>query len=196
MQKLNFDDISSQLEEWAGISSGSEIHGLIAGLGSVALAGDFKLVKEIVMRHLEEEEGCSENAEYAIQAMQEAVIEQYEDSDFAFDVLLPDDDEEIHSRIRALSHWVQGFLVGFGTGVKAEEGSFSAEAQEVLRDSAEISNVAEELEQDGEEEDEVALTELEEYVRAAAMMLYAEFGLERSDSEQPKGEEPSPETYH
>jgi uncharacterized protein YgfB (UPF0149 family) len=196
MQKLDYDDISSQLEEWAGISSSSEIHGLISGLGSVALAGDLKLVKEIVMRHLEEEEACSDSADYAIQIMQEAVIEQYKDIDFAFDVLLPDDEEEIHSRIRALSQWVQGFLVGFGTGVKAEEGSFSTEAQEVLRDLVEISNVAEDLAHDGEEEDEVALTEIEEYVRAGAMILYTEFGLAKADSGEKAAESPNSETYH
>lgn len=195
MQKLDYDDISSQLEDWASICSSSEIHGLISGLGSVALAGDFKLVKDIVMRHLEEDEECSESARYGLQTLQETVVEQYEDTDFAFDVLLPDDDEELISRMRALAQWVQGFLVGFGTGVKAEEGSFSTEAQEILRDLVEISNV-EDLEHDGEEEDEVALTELEEYVRAAAMTLYSEFGLEQSEPNEKGKEEPSSETYH
>jgi len=79
--------------------------------------------------------------------------------------------------------------------VKAEEKNFSQEAQEVLRDLIEISNVAEDLEQEGGEEDEVALTELEEYVRTAAMMLYSEFGLERSRSAEDDLENKT-DTFH
>jgi uncharacterized protein YgfB (UPF0149 family) len=181
MQTLSYDQISSQLEEWASTISCSEIHGLISGLGSVALVGNYTQVEKIVLRHLDESE-CSEQAQDALRTMQEAVLEQFEDIDFAFEVLLPDDDEELQLRIHALAQWCQGFLVGFGTGVKASEMNFSPEAQEVLRDLIEISNVAEELEQDGAEEDEVAFTELTEYVRTAAMMLYSEFGLEKQTS--------------
>lgn len=182
MQKLNYDELSQQLEDWAGISSSSEIHGLIAGLGSVALANNYQQVESIVMRHLEENE-CPAEAKTALQTMQETVMEQYADGDFSFEILLPDDDEELASRVSALAQWCQGFLIGFGTGVKSSDAQFSQEAQEVLRDLVEITHVAEELEQDGSEEDEVALTELEEYVRAAAMMLYSEFGIEQANQE-------------
>lgn len=195
MQKLDYDQLSSQLENWAGITSSSEIHGLISGLGSVALVEHYQQVETIVMRHLEEE-NCPAHAKEALQEMQEAVFEQYSEGDFAFEILLPDDDEELTSRIRALAQWCQGFLVGFGTGVKSAEMNFSQEAQEVLRDLIEISNVAEELEQEGAEEDEVALTELEEYVRAAALMLHSEFGVNRKNATEDANIDTSSDTFH
>jgi uncharacterized protein YgfB (UPF0149 family) len=85
-------------------------------------------------------------------------------------------------RVQALAEWCQGFLVGFGTGVKANELEFSDEAQEVLRDLVEISKVDPDREETPEEEDEVALNELEEYVRTAVMMLYSEFVLKRASA--------------
>lgn len=197
MQKLNFDDLSTELEDWAAICSASEIHGLISGLGSVALAGDVSLVKDIVLRHIEEE-ACEPHHYTAIQAMQESVLEQFESPEFTFAPLLPDDDEELSSRIRLLSEWSQGFLVGFGTGVKTEEVNFSQDAQEVLRDLVEIANVTDELDQEGSEDDEVAFAELEEYIRAAAMMLYSEFGVDQAvtDAKATDADPTKPQTYH
>jgi len=185
MQKLNYDELSSDLEDWAGICSSSEIHGLVAGLGSVALAGKFKLVKDIVLRHLEEDD-CAPHITAVIQVLQESVIAQFEDPEFGFAPLLPDDDEELSLRIGALAQWCQGFLVGFGTGVKTAEVNFSQDTQEVLRDLVEISNVADDLDQEANEANEIAYTELEEYVRAAAMMLYSEFGV--ADPQPAKGQ--------
>jgi uncharacterized protein len=182
MHKLDFEDISNQLEIWAGISSSSEIHGLVSGLASVGLAANYQRVESMVCRHLDESE-CPEQAKAALQEIQKAVLEQLESAEFAFKVLLPDDSEDLHLRVNALSAWCQGFLVGFGTGVKTTDVSFSEEAQEVLRDLVEISNVEQSLAADVEEEDEVAFAELEEYIRTAAMMLYTEFGVDRAADE-------------
>lgn len=191
MQKLNFEDISNQLEMWAGISSSSEIHGLVSGLASVGLASNLERVENIVCRHLDESE-CPEQARAALMEIQNCVLEQLESADFAFKILLPDDSEDLHLRVNALSAWCQGFLVGFGTGVKTADVSFSEEAQEVLRDLVEISNVEQSLADDVEEEDEVAFVELEEYIRTAAMMLYSEFGVEPVS----EGNNTEEETYH
>jgi uncharacterized protein YgfB (UPF0149 family) len=181
MKKLNYEELSIQLEDWAGISSSSEIHGLVSGLASVGHAADFGLVETVVKRHIDESE-CPSQAQQGLQAMQETVLEQLDDTNFAFETLIPNDDEELFVRVQALAEWCQGFLVGFGTGVKANELEFSDEAQEVLRDLVEISKVDPDREETPEEEDEVALNELEEYVRTAVMMLYSEFVLKRASA--------------
>ena len=107
-------------------------------------------------------------------------------------IQLPDDDEELFVRVQALAEWSQGFLVGFGTGVKANELEFSEEAQELLRDLVEISKLGPDRDQVPEEEDEVALNELEEYVRTAVMMLYSEFALKTASARSQN----QPETLH
>ena len=192
MKTLNYDEISSQLADWASICSSSEIHGLVSGLASVGLASDYAMVEKIILRHVDEN-SCSGFVEQAVEAIHGAVLEQLDDVEFSFETLIPDDDEELHSRVEALSEWCQGFLVGFGTGVKTDEGRFSQEAQELLRDLVEISQVGQERSEEPSEEDEVALTELEEYVRTAVMMLYSEFVLSKEVQDKT---EPSPETLH
>ena len=192
MKKLQYEELSSQLAEWASVCSCSEIHGLISGLASVGLAADYGLIETILLRHLDEQ-ACSAQISEALREIQESILEQLEDSNFAFQALMPDDVEELYLRVQALSEWCQGFLVGFGTGVKAEQKQFSQEAQEVLRDLVEISNVAAESSHTPEEEDEVALNELEEYVRTAVMMLYSEFVLSETQSGQ---QDSSSETFH
>ena len=182
MQKLDFEDISNQLEVWAGISSSSEIHGLVAGLASVGLAGNYARVESIICRHLDEGE-CPQQAQAALEEIQQSVLQQFESAEFSFKLLLPDDSEDLHLRVNALSAWCQGFLVGFGTGVKSSDVSFSEEAQEALRDMVEISKVEQSLADEVDEEDEVAFAELEEYIRTAAMMLYTEFGVEQASSD-------------
>lgn len=180
MTKLNYQELSSQLEDWAGISSCSEIHGLISGLASVGLGRDYAQLESIIMRHVDESTR-TEAAQKGLHNMHKTVMDQLETTEFAFETLIPEDDEELYVRVEALGQWCQGFLVGFGTGVKSDELNFSVEAQEALRDLVEISNVTQD--QDDETEDqEVALTELEEYVRTAVMLLYSEFVLGKDAS--------------
>lgn len=192
MKKLQYDELSSQLADWAGVCSCSEIHGLISGLASVGLAADYQLVETVLLRHLEEQ-SCSALAADALKEIQESILEQLDDNAFSFEALIPDDGEELYLRVQALSEWCQGFLVGFGTGVKAEQKNFSQETQEVLRDLVEISSVDADRNHVPEEEDEVALTELEEYVRTAVMMLYSEFVLNETEK---TAQEASEETFH
>lgn len=192
MKKLQYDELSSHLADWAGICSCSEIHGLISGLASVGLASDYHVVETVLLRHLEEQ-SCPALAADALKEMQETILEQLDDHAFSFEALIPEDSEELYVRVQALSEWCQGFLVGFGTGVKAEQKNFSQETQEVLRDLVEISSVDADRNHIPEEEDEVALTELEEYVRTAVMMLYSEFVLNES---QTTAKEASEETFH
>ncbi len=192
MKKLQYEELSAQLSDWAGICSCSEIHGLISGLASVGLASNYQLLETVLLRHLEEQ-SCPAPAAEALREIQESILEQLEDSSFAFEALIPDDVEDLYVRVQALSEWCQGFLVGFGTGVKAEQKNFSQEAQEVLRDLVEISNVAAERSHEPEEEDELALNELEEYVRTAVMMLYSEFALSEA---QATGQDETEQTLH
>ncbi len=178
MKRLNYDEINSQLSDWAGICSSSELHGLITGLASVGMAEDVRLLEQVSLRHTNLD-ACSGQISEAIEAMQAAILAQLENIELSFEALLPDDDEAIHSRVQALGEWCQGFLVGFGTGVKREQAVFSQDAQELLRDLVEISQVGRERGEEPDEEEELAFTELQEYVRTAAMTLFAEFVLAR-----------------
>lgn len=91
--------------------------------------------------------------------------------DFEFDLFLPDDDVPLIERIVALKNWCQGFL--FGVGSTTAKTNYSRDAHDILKDISEFTKLDTETE-DENEEDEVALMELTEYLRTAVLLLRTE----------------------
>lgn len=90
----------------------------------------------------------------------------------SFIPLVPDDACPLVERATALYDWVRGFLFAFGV-LGIAECDLPEQTREVLRDFADITRL--DLDQLSEsEEDESALTELLEFVRVAAMLVYEE----------------------
>ena len=99
--------------------------------------------------------------------------EQLDDSELAFEPLLPSDDVPLAKRADALVEWCRGFLGGIGlSGADRPGTAFSPEADEILRDFAAIA--ASNLDYGDDEEDENALTEVLEFVRIGVLLLHGE----------------------
>jgi len=93
-----------------------------------------------------------------------------------FTILLPDDASPVEERAIALYDWVRGFLFALGL-VELREEELSAQSREILRDLTLLTRMdLDDLEED--EENEVALSEIAEFVRVAAMLLYQERVME------------------
>jgi yecA family protein len=101
--------------------------------------------------------------------------------DFEFDLFLPDDNTLITEKISALSRWCQGFL--FGVGYMWSKPDFSKEANEILKDIAEFTKLDTEDENENEE-NELALMELTEYLRTAVLLLRAELNQQTDPNDQ------------
>lgn len=86
--------------------------------------------------------------------------------DFEFDLLLPDDEDDLEQRVAALRNWCQGFL--YGVGIAGRNIVKDREIQEIMTDISTLSRLDENAKG---EEDEQAYTEIIEYLRAAVMML-------------------------
>ena len=100
--------------------------------------------------------------------------QQFSGKTFGFDLLLPDDDEDLASRTAALGSWCRGFLYGLGLSGIGDIQRLPDDLPEILMDMERISH-ADDYETQGSEEDEHAYTELVEYVRVGVMMLNEEF---------------------
>lgn len=92
-------------------------------------------------------------------------------ADMAFEVLLPDDDQQIDARATALGQWCQGFLYGLGTSAIDDVTRLPGEVGEIVRDLTEITRVGVD---GGEslESNERAYTELVEFVRVGVQLLF------------------------
>ncbi len=96
---------------------------------------------------------------------------QFEDRDFGLDLLLPDAAASLQVRSEGLFDWCRGFLGGFGLAA-GERPPLSEESGEALQDLARLAAAT--GQEDGDEEDEEALVEIEEFVRVAALLLHGD----------------------
>ena len=107
----------------------------------------------------------------AMDRLYDASLAQLDSADFAFELLLPPEDEHVSVRGDGLLAWCRGFLGGFGLAAGAEP-PLSEEASEALADMARIA--ASELSYEEPEADEEALEEVGEFIRVAVMLLHSD----------------------
>ncbi|MDO4709883.1 MAG: UPF0149 family protein [Pseudomonadota bacterium] len=110
----------------------------------------------------------------ALHALHNATLAALEDREFGFQLLLPDEDWPLQQRGNALFDWCRAFLGGFGLAAGAEP-ALGEDGNEALEDLARLAMA--EADSEGDEEDEQAFAELEEFVRVAALLLHGDCAL-------------------
>lgn len=159
----------------AGVDAGaSGAHGLLCGL----ICGDEELPRQ---RLLSEWFPAERRDTPAVTACQAAVDElvlainaSVDGSDFGFPLLLPDEDVPLPQRVGAVRDWCEGFLYGFGLVAPAPAAGLPGQVSEALQDLMEISRMDVDGISGDDEEEEVALTEVTEFIWVAAMLVHDE----------------------
>ncbi|MCZ7153737.1 UPF0149 family protein, partial [Salmonella enterica] len=82
-----------------------------------------------------------------------------------------DADRSLAERSGALFDWCRGFLGAFGMAAGANP-PLSEESREALADIARLATA--QPQEEGDEEDEEALAEIEEFVRVAVLLLHGD----------------------
>jgi len=108
----------------------------------------------------------------ALDLLRQVTVAQLGDGEFSFQLLLGEDDMPLRQRAQALFDWCRSFLGAFGLAAGAQP-PLSEEGAEALQDLARLAGASvEDIDED--EEDESALSELEEFVRVAALLLHGD----------------------
>lgn len=162
-----FAEIEAAVRELALGCDASELHGGLCGW----LAGDGALTPEWPGKVLADPAQAPVEAGGPLDRLGHATAAQLEDRDFALELLLPGPDTPLPERSGALFDWCRGFLGGFGLAAGASP-PLSEEGQEVLGDLAKLAAAS--AQDDGDEEDEAALAEIEEFVRVAVLLLHGD----------------------
>jgi uncharacterized protein YgfB (UPF0149 family) len=103
--------------------------------------------------------------------LRQATASQLDDRSFGFDLLLPGADASLRDRSGALFDWCRGFLGGFGLAA-GNAPPLSEEGSEALSDLARLAAAT--PQDDGDDDDEQALVEIEEFVRVAVLLLHGD----------------------
>jgi hypothetical protein len=170
-EPLRYDELAEALSHLGFTQDAAEYHGALCGALCVKEPAEID-----PLRLLETGERSSDAGAGATQALLRLRGESahsFTDSELGFEPLLPDDQEELSHRVRALSAWCEGFLFGLTSGKPLSMKACSAEFKEIVNDFTEFTRAGV-----GEDEDieleETAYAELVEYIRVGAQLIYLE----------------------
>jgi uncharacterized protein len=165
---IRFKDFEDVLAAAGSHADAAEAHGSLCGaLCSMSPYRMQDWVNEILP------DGTSLSDESA--AMLERVFTEtaasFGEQGMEFEPLLPDDEQPLNGRASALALWCTGFLYGLGAGQIADLEALNGDVGEIVRDFSEISRASGE---EADESNEQAYTELVEFIRVAAQVVFEE----------------------
>ena len=160
----------------------TESHGALCGMLCAQGATEASQWMLSVLGEHEETSKALQQVGKKLLKIHKITVEQMNDADADFELMLPDDDELLEMRVEALGMWCQGFVYGLAVGGIKEETVLPDDSKELIQDILEISragyvadNEAElATEEEDSEEDEVAFMEVCEYVRMGILLIYEE----------------------
>jgi uncharacterized protein YgfB (UPF0149 family) len=185
-QPLDFDEFANQLLEQGAEHSPAHLHGAICGF----LVGGGKRDPEYCFAAISKVLQLQIYGELAGNCLRLAAVTlaALVDEEFDFHPFLPDDDDELALRVRALADWSSAFLTGYAMCVASTgSGGLDGSAADVLRDVAAIAEADVDAEMD-EDEAENHYFEVTEYLRFATLNLFMD-QLERSEAEEEAGQQ-------
>ncbi|MCT4708407.1 YecA family protein [Enterobacteriaceae bacterium H11S18] len=166
-------DAVSQLLNQQGVGlTPAEMHGLISGM----LCGGNKDTSWQPLLHDLTNEGLafSQNLADSLRQMHGATGDALEDDGFMFQLYLPDGEETtVFDRADALAGWVNHFLLGLGV-TQPKLDKVTGETGEAIDDLRNIAQLGYDEDED-QEELEMSLEEIVEYVRVAALLCHDTF---------------------
>ena len=148
----------------------SEVHGLVCG----EICRRIKVGPDADFRTLVGVTEPVEGSGRAVLNVVDTLMQQTRqalDGGMQFSLLLPDDDEPVHERTGSVADWAKGFSVALLRGDKVAIEDLAANSAEIVRDLLKISEAAP---GDESEDDERALTEIEEYMRVGVQLIFEE----------------------
>jgi uncharacterized protein YgfB (UPF0149 family) len=161
------DDVDQAARAFGLATTPSELQGALLGW----LAGGGKADGQWLGAVMADPSLPQPASDSPLQRLRDHAVEQLDARNFALDLLVADDDASLSERSGSLFEWCRGFLGGFGLAAGASP-PLSEEGSEALADIAKLAAAS--PQEDGDEEDEAALVEIEEFIRVAALLLHGD----------------------
>ncbi|CAN5681460.1 YecA family protein [soil metagenome] len=163
-------EIAAACREMGLATSAPELHGGLCGW----LAGGGEPAPDWLAKVLVDTDLPPPAPDGALERLRRATAMQLDDRSFGFALLLPGSEATLAVRSGALFEWCRGFVGGFGLGAGADP-PLSEEGREALHDLVRLAAAT--AQDDGDDEDEAALAEIEEFVRVAVLLLHGDCTL-------------------
>jgi len=171
---INSDAINSALERLNTDISCSETHGTLCGLLCAENMTDPLTWFRQMLTNIDDNDLLQREAQLVLGHLHEATLKQLNDPTCDFQLLLPNDTEDLENRVHALGSWCQGFLFGLSMGGINDFRKLPENAAEISQDITEIARAGTSYDLQGTDDDEKALENLIEYVRVGILLINEE----------------------
>lgn len=170
LHDITYSEIQQQLAGEQIDQPAAELHGLVTGW--VCAGAQWDQRERLNALHEHYGANVSDAFQDILNRLHASIVSGLRDEGLGFRLLLPADDLPVNARTRAVSDWCGGFLAGFGMTGRYRDDELAGELREVFQDLARIAAISEDVPDD--DDNEVDLTEIIEYVRMAALMVFTE----------------------
>lgn len=176
--QITYDEISLQLQNMPVTFSTSECHGVVTGLAiSTNQIADLNIA-EYILSETDHLQALALEQQAWLNQWLGAIVEELNDSDLSFMLVIPDEQQSLANRLAAIAEWCQGFLYGLAALGETDFETLPAEASETLSDLSEISKMDFESAEDGDDA-EADLFEITEYIRMATLSLFDDISAQK-----------------
>ena len=159
----------------------SEIHGIACGLLAGNGAADkIKWVQELIPE-LDSQNVLQKDAVREMGRLFDDAQSGLQDSEFRFELFLPEDDLHLATRMEALQDWCQGFVLGMTMAGVRDYSKLPEDSKDLMEDFVNIGTSGE-FDLDDEQESEIAFTDVSQYVRVGALLINEELQPIRQQS--------------
>jgi uncharacterized protein len=155
----------------------AELHGALCGW----LAGGGTQAPDWLAKITADDGVAPVAAGSVLDRLRQTSANQLDDRSFGFELLLPGGETPLAQRSGALFDWCRGFLGGFGLAA-GRDAPLSDEGNEALVDIARLAAAS--PQDEGDDDDEEALVEIEEFVRVAVLLLHGDCVLAQRHRQQ------------
>ena len=170
--------VEAEIQRLSLATTAPELHGALCGW----LSGGGASTPAWLAPVLVDDTLTAPAADSALDRLRTVSAAQLADRSFSFELLLPASDATIEARSGALFDWCRGFLGAFGLAAGGQP-PLSEEGTEALGDLAKLAG-AQPQDDGGDEDDEQALAEIEEFVRVAVLLLHGDCVLAAQHRQQ------------
>ena len=166
--RLNFDSIQNALQKLDATADASESHGTLCGLllDNSGMAGWMEHTLESLP---DKSDVLAGEALEVLRQLFEQAREQLNTEDMSFELILPDESDDLSVRLLGLASWCQGFLYSVGVIAGSKFETLDAQSQECLSDLLEISKL--DHKEVSSDETEFQFAEISEHVRVSVLTL-------------------------
>lgn len=168
---IQYTELREALASIGFADEAAEYHGTLCGALCVKQPEEIDVLA--LLEASEQPPSVDAQTQTALKRLCQQALVALQDDNMAFAPLLPDDDTALIPRVQALAEWCEGFLFGLASRPGLDLNACSEDAREIIKDFAQFTKASV---SDGEEVEleETAYTELVEYIRVGAQLIYME----------------------